>query len=557
MRFSHLKKSYALIALLGAVAACDDAYDPDAPAIDPNAPRVHITTPMRGTNAGDVGMVTVTGTVSDDSGEIAEVKVNDVVATVGSDLSFTASVPVKPGTNLLHAVAKDKQGNLGKESRAVVAGPQSTLNRMVPDAITATLSAQTIDAIARGATTFIKSGNLTQAVAPLNPVVDAGTTNGVPDCLYGQAMISNMKVSDADIIMAPQNGGIFLSAELTKPEVGMHLQWAVSCLDGDADIVIKASKVSVQGNLKIGVAGGKFDIKLENQNVQIEGFDLQLGGIPGTIVDMLALDTAMGPILGWAVEKFVVPMLNNSLAGLNETKTIDVMGRQLVVDVKPSQVNFTRDGGMIMVNTSMRAQGDTGTFVYVPNTVPTMDMTSGFQLAVADDAANQLLTSLYSAKGLDQTIMLNNGSYGDVGKLFDSVQLEAKVPPFVDASGDKLVMTVGDLMATFKNGSSVETIVAINAQVELKVVEGMDGKLRFDVGTPTTYVDVLDENIEGSNSLSNAEFEAIVSFGLSRVVAVGSGSLGAIPLPAFGGVGVSNLSIDNQFGYLIVGGEIQ
>lgn len=553
-KFTNL---YALIAIGAGLMACDDAYDPNAPAIDPTAPRVHITSPTRGTNAGDVATVTVKGTVTDDSGEVAEVKVNDVVATVAGG-EFTAQVPVKAGTNLLHAIAKDKQGNTGKESRAVVAGPQATLARMIPDAITATLSAQTIDAIARGATNFIKSGNLMSAVAPLNPVVDAGTTNGVPDCLYGQAMISSMSVSDADIVMAPQNGGIFVSAELTNPSVGMHLQWAVSCLDGDADIVVRASKVSVQGNLKIGVAGGKFDIRLENQNVQIEGFDLQLGGIPGTIVDMLKLDTAMGPILGWAVERFVVPMLNTSLAGLNETKTVDVFGRELIIDVKPSQVNFTPAGGMILVNTSMRAKGDSGSFVFVPNTLPTMDMTVGFQLAVADDAANQLLTSLYSAKGLDATLDLKNGSYGEVGTLFDSVQLEAKAPPFVDANDNKLVMTVGDLVATFKNGNAVSTMVAINAEVELKVVEGMDGKLRFDVGTPTTYVDILDEEIiEGSNSLSNADFEAIVSFALSRVVAVGSGSLGAIPLPSFGGVGVTDLSINNEFGYLIVGGEIQ
>jgi hypothetical protein len=165
--------------------------------------------------------------------------------------------------------------------------------------------------------------------------------------------------------------------------------------------------------------------------------------------------------------------------------------------------------------------------------------------------------SRFSAKALDATFELKNGSYGEVGTLFDSVQLEAKVPPYVDANGDKLVMTIGDLVATFKHGNAVTTQVAINAQVELKVVADAAGALRFDVGSPTVYVDILDEAIEGSNSLSNAEFEAIVSFALSRVIAVGSGSLGAIPLPSFGGVAVTNLSVQDQFGYLIVGGEVQ
>jgi hypothetical protein len=339
--------------------------------------------------------------------------------------------------------------------------------------------------------------------------------------------------------------------------VGLHLQYAVSCLDGSRDVVVSAQKVSVQGNLKVGIVGRDFDIVLENQNVQITGFDVDLGGVPGEIVDLLNLDTAMGPVLGWATERFVVPMLNRSLAGLNETKTIDVLGTQVEIDVKPSQISFTNEGGKVLLHTSLRAKADSGNFVFVPNTLPTMDMSHGFQLAVADDAANQLLTSLWSAKGLDKTLELNTGSYGDIGKLYDSVQLEVKVPPYVQATDGTLALTVGDMIGSFKLAGSVVTQVAINAQVELKVVNSSDGVLRFDVGTPTVYVDVIDEAIEGSNQLSNAEFEAIASFALSRIVAVGSGTVGAIPLPSVGGVAITTLQIEQQHGYLIVGGEVQ
>ena len=82
--------------------------------------------------------------------------------------------------------------------------------------------------------------------------------------------------------------------------------------------------------------------------------------------------------------------------------------------------------------------------MFVGNTIPTMDMSQGFQLALADDAANQLLTSVWSADGLDGMFDLKTGEYGSVGQLFDAVELEAKVPPFVDASTDHLILTVGD-----------------------------------------------------------------------------------------------------------------
>ena len=131
------------------------------------------------------------------------------------------------------------------------------------------------------------------------------------------------------------------------------------------------------------------------------------------------------------------------------------------------------------------------------------------------------------------------------------------MPPYVDATTGSLKLTVGDLMATFKNGNSVATSIVINAFVEIKAITGADGKIRFDVGTPTTFVDVLDENIEGANQLSNAQFEAITSFAVGRIVAVGAGSIGSIPLPTVGGVSLKNLTIAEQTGYLVVGGEIQ
>jgi hypothetical protein len=552
---SHRLLTLGLFAV--AVSACaDNAYDPNAPAIDPNAPRVHITSPARGTIAGDVQKIEVKGTASDDSGAIASVEINGVAAAVAPDGTFTAYVPLVPGTNLLHAVAKDAQGNEGKESRAVVAGPMATLARHIPQSITATLSSQTFDAIGRGIAGFVKSPSLYTTMQGMNPVVYSGAPDG-PDCLYAQANITSMTVQDADVLMAPQVGGIFMSAELTNVRIGLHLQWAVACADGSRDVVISASKVSMSGMMTVGLLANNFDIHLDTPNVTITGFNLNLGGVPQTIIDMLDLNSILGPVLAWGLEKIAVPMMNKSFAGLNETKTIDVLGTMVDIDVKPSHISFTREGGTVLLDTSLRARNDSGSMVFVPNTVPDMDMSQGFQLAVADDAANQLLTSMWSAKGMDKTLDLKNGSYGEVGTLYDQVQLEVKVPPYVDASGDKLVLTIGDMLANFTLGGSPTAGVAINAQVELKVSKGTDGKFRLDVGTPTTYVDILDEQIEGANQLSNAQFEAIASFALSRVVAVGSGSVGAIPLPQFGGVGVTQLSIDSKHGYLVVNGEIQ
>jgi hypothetical protein len=551
-------RNLAIIAIgLVLVGCSDNPYDPNGPAIDPNAPRVHITTPTRGTIAGDVQTVTVSGTVSGKN-KITSVTVDDMDAVVADDGTWTATVPVVPGTNLLHAVATDVRNQTGKESRAVVAGPMSKIDMQVPNAITATLSAQTFAAIGKGAGNFITGGDLASMLESKNPVIDVG---GGPDCLFAQASITSFTVQGANITLKPQTGGLLVDAELDNVLVGMHIDYAVACVNGSRDITVGASHVSVSGNMTVGLLNGAFDIHLDNPNVSITGLDIELGGLLGQVVDMLDIAGAIGPILGWATEKFVVPMLNKAFAGLNNTKTISVLGTMVDVSVKPSAINFTDAGGLVELDTSLRAHGDNLSpgFVYVANTLPAMDLSHGFQLAVADDAANQLFASLWAAKALDQVIDLHTGPYGDIGQLYDSVELKASVMPYVDATSGELKLTVGDLMATFRNGEIVATAVAISAEVDLKVTNDPSGAIRLDVGQPTVYIDVLDdsEGVQGANQLSSSQFEQISSFALSRIIAVGSGSVGAIPLPTIDGVAVTNLTVNEQTGYVVVDGAVQ
>ncbi|MBA3464715.1 MAG: hypothetical protein H0T46_32580 [Deltaproteobacteria bacterium] len=559
MRKHHLALAAAV--LFVPLIGCDNEYDPDAPAIDPTAPRVRITSPARGTFAGDVTSVAVKGIATDDSGVVASVTVNGLPAAVEADGTFQVTVPVEAGTNLLHAIAKDAQNNTGKETRAVVAGALEPIKSIVPQAITASMTAQTFDALGRGVTGFLTGSNLTTLATPFNPMVDWGTTNSQPDCLYAQAKVTKVAVGpNSKVSFAPQPGGIWLKVELDRPRIDSHLQWAVSCFDGSRDVAIGATKITISGMMTVGIkASGVWDVHFDNPNVAITGFNVELGGVPDQIIDALNLDRALGPVLGFVAERFAVPYVNQALMGLNETKTVDVLGKKIDIKITPRTIDFDVVGATIELDSVLRAQGDTASpgFVYVTNDPPVMDMSQGFQLAVVDNAANQLLGSMWAAKGLEYGLDLKNGSYGEVGTLYDRVDLKAAVPPFIDAHHGALRLTIGDLIGTFKHGPAIATMVAINAEVDLKVVAGAGGELRIDVGSPKMYVDVLDENVDGANQLSNAQFEAVSSFGLSRIVAFGSGALGTIPLPSFGGVAFKNVKITQQTGHLVVAGQVE
>lgn len=544
--------------LIATLAACSDPSESDSPAIDPGAPRVHITSPERGTFAGDVATVEVQGTASDDE-LVTAVEVNGVAAVVEADGSFHATVPVTPGTNLLQAVARDAQGNAGAETRAVVAGPLSTMDRMVPSGITATLSAQTFDALGRGAAGFLATGNLQALIAPANPVVDVGSTDGQPDCDYSQASITGVTVGAADVQLVPHVGGLSLDVTLDSVQINSLLRWAVACADGGRDATATASKLRIRGMLKVGAAAGGVAIHLEGTSVTLTDFNVDLTGVPQAIVDQLALDTQLGAAIAGAVERYVVPMLGNAFGGLNAARSIDVLGKPVDLTVAPARIDLSAAGAIIELDTALRARGDAASpgWIYVANPALAMDQSHGFELAVADDAANQLLASFWAAGGMDVALDLANDSYGPVSKLYDRVELSAKAPPYVDGSGGATRLTLGDWLATFQRHGAIAARVAIHARIELEVVTDADGALRLDIGAPVTYVDVLDEDGAAAGALSRAQLEAIDAFAQARVAALGSGVMGAVPLPSVGGVAVRSVQVLQQSGYVIIDGELQ
>jgi hypothetical protein len=546
----------ASIAILLATAACDRVFDPD-PEHDGEPPVLRITTPDRGSILGDVSMVTVSGFVTDAEGDITEVTVNGVGASIGGDGGFTVSVPLVPGTNLVHASAKDAGNNEATDTRSVQAGPTIPLSSTLPDTIAAVISDEAFDAIGRAAAGFLVQTDLGAMIAPYNPVMEKGWS-GPGDCLFGRVSITGMTVGGSNIGLYARTGGLTLDASLTDVEVHLHVEWAFSCLDGARDIVVRASQLDIYGDMNVGIAGSELDVALDNPDVGIYGLDIDLGGVPGEIVDLLALDTALAPILAWGVELFVAPMVENALSGLSETKTVSVLGKQISFEVTPAQVDFDTAGARIRLDSRIEVANATGPgFVYVANTLPSLVSSNGFAVYVADDAANQAFTGFWSAGGMTYDLPLSSGDYGEVGQLFDSVHIEALLPPSISAHNDgTLRIVVGDLIAEFQNGGQAVTKVAINGTVDIGVVNDGTG-LRLQVSEPAVHVDFLDEGVDGANALDDTDFEALISFAATRLTHATSGLVGELPIPSVGGVTVDDLAIEGRDGYLTVGGVLR
>jgi hypothetical protein len=561
---SKLTRKSIALALIGAasasVAGCDQEYKKDDPR-NPSSPKVHFVTPSRGSILNEVEQVNVTGTAVDPDGDLKSVTVNGINAPVDAAGNFSVKIPLKPGVTLLRAIATDDAGNVGKQTQGVMAGKMVGVDTSVSDGILTRVSEETFTAMGRGAAKFIADSDLGALVAPMNPVVNYGAPEG-PDCLFAQARIGALDVTGATIALVPKQGALDVTIVLNGLNVPMTTDYAVACVNGHGNISATADKVSIAATITLGVNKGDFDIKLTNPDVTFTNLRINTGGLAGKVISMLQIDRAIGPILGFAAERFVAPALNKSLAGLNNTKQVDVLGKKLDISIKPAAIDVDVDGAMIRLDTKFRMQGDAAGkgFVYMANRDPNMS-SAGFAMAIADDSLNQLFGSVWGAGALNQKIDLTTGNYGTAGNLFSHIEINASLPPTVDANGDgSLKVVIGDLMAKFTDKESATvTAAAINGEIKLKVETTATGELRLAVDTPDIVVDVLDsvEGVEGTNALSNDQFEALLSFGLSRGTAIAAGSLGTIALPSFGGIALKDVKVASTGGFAMVSGKLQ
>lgn len=547
----HLATVPASLAVLLA-AACGAG-----PADFKEPPGLTVTSPARSLVRTSPGMVTVTGTVAPGAtgAAVRQVLVNNVPATVAADGSFQADVQVKAGATLLHTVAIDEDGGEATDTRSVQAGELRAMNSQVDDGMSATISSEAFAAIARAAGNFMKSTDFGPLLAPANPMVDVGTVNGQPDCLYAQADVLDVNLANAKLALVPVQGGLDFTAEVDGLDVPAHARYAVACANGQSDLRVTATRVVVHGTLLVTPAGAAgFKTELVGEEVQVTGFHLDASGVPGSVVDMLHLDSAIGWIVARGATMFMEPMLNKALGALAGPKTVEVAGHRVTLEVTPSDISFDPSGGLVVLNTRMGIAGSETApgYVFTDNGAAPSDVAPGFQLGLADDAANELLAGVTAVGMLNLSMPAAGGS-------FDATRMTATVPPMIsaDPSDGKMRVVVGDLMMDFMLGDKVEARAAVNVKLDLAVTPSNNGYgLALALGKPQIFVDVLPE-VENQTHYTSRDLSNLVVAPVNEQIKSMSALLGQIPLPAVAGVQLRNVSISGKHGYVLVGGTLE
>jgi Glucodextranase, domain B len=534
--------------LLAAAAACEtgpgEAKDP---------PILRITSPTRGVTQDHAGQVMVSGTVEPNAkgDPIEKVLVNNVQAQVQPDGTFSAMVDVGEGATLIQTVARDTSGTTATDTRAVQAGQLRPVGMNIDSAVCAAMSADSFTKISAAAGPFLKGLNMGTLLAPMQPMVNVSAPLGT----YAQGFVDDLKFSDVKIALKPVQGGIAFNAEIDQLDVPGHARYALLGIPDSNTFRITADKITIAGTLNVTPNGmNGFHTKIANPNVGVTNFHLAASGLPGDILNLLHLDSAIQSIIPVAAELAMNPLLNQALGALAGPQQLDVLGKKLDLQVAPSAISFDPTGALVAMNMKVLLVGGESSpgFIYTDNGAPSMDPSHGFQIGLADDLANEMLAEAKAAGILDLTLPEAVGA-------FDAAQLHMTLPPVIsaDASDGQLRLVLGDMLATFTNHGAPVAKAAISAKLDLQVTPLPNGtSVAVQLGTPEFHVDPLDDvaNTTGLDDQALANATAAV---LNAQVESISKLLVAIPIPAVAGLQVRDLSIGSDSGYVMVKGAFQ
>jgi hypothetical protein len=333
-------------------------------------------------------------------------------------------------------------------------------------------------------------------------------------------------------------------------------RYAVACVDGNNAVRVQATSVLIKGTLTVtpdGMQGFKTD--LANPVVQLTGLNISASGLPGAVLDMLPLDSLIQRLAPVAAKMFMGPMVNKALGGLAGPQTLNVLGKQITVQVDPTDVAFDTDGGLITLDMKMLIGGTENSkgFVFTDNGIPTMDPGNGLQLGLADDLANSMISQLVATG-------LLNLSMPSQGGTFDTTQMAMTSPPMIsaDPTNGMMRLVLPDVTATFTRLGNPVAKAAVNASVELKISPANNGYgIAIDLGKPVIHANTLDD-IPNLTTLTDADLAKAVELVLNGQISSIGALLGSIPLPSMpAGLSMKDMSVSSDDGYVMMKGMLE
>jgi hypothetical protein len=515
------------------------------------APTLEVTSPQRGTQS-DTATVTVSGTVHDDGP--VRVTVNGTAVTPAADGSFTTTVGMTPGIGIIETHAIDTNGHDVRDVRAVLAGTLAASDGKTASRVGAFAGVEALRAIGKAMGTTAEAIDFTAAVQPMNPVYNN------TGCLGAKIDITDIALSNIDVALVPGTGVINAAVVIDNVVIHLHASYKAACIGGSTTITVRVAKAHITGDLAVAIINGNLATSLPSNAVQLDGFALDVSGVPGAIESLFnsKVRDAVASSLTKVIHDRVPPIADKALDDLlAKPYTTAILGHATQVTIEPSKVVLAPTGLFIAVDTKLAVTGgEGGAFLSMPSAITSslMQQGHGIGIAIANDVVNELFGGLWAAGAFDTHLPIDK--VGVVASLLDadaaSLDIEISLPPTVTTEADKLQLSVGDLIVSVKDAGGTEIQrLALSLRTTLEAGPTQSGKISLTVGTPEVHAQVLVQSDNALRPLTDAQVEGLVTGVWGIVGTTASDALAKLPMPAIATIQLGAPTIAGKSGYVV------
>lgn len=556
-------KKLATTALLSVLAACssttsggggDGSTDKD---FDP--PTIEIESPARGTMA-EGGSIRVTGRVTDAGSGVAEVRINDQVATLDGD-SFSLDLAAPAGIAILQTRATDVAGNVGSDNRAVLLGDLADQGTPITDGVVAKLDGGAMGGMAQMISSFANGTNFTALATALNPVVDTGSS-----CNSAKVFVESINKSGVPVTAQPVAGGINTRVSIRGLDVRGRVTFRALCISGSASWRITATAYNVGGRIAPTLTGGDIAIGLDGVTSGFDGFNLDVNNIPGFVENLFEdqVRNKLADIMRDKVREMVPQMATSFLQEfLADSYAVDAMGQTIDLSIKPTSMLWDTSGGRISLETTTVVRGVEGaSFLSTPTPAPDAMGAGGLSVALADDVANQLMAGMWASGALELGFQPGEGD--PVRAFFpeaDSVAIQLLLPPVVnaDTTTGTMKLAIGDAMVQVidaDQGLGTMAEFAISAEIDLSATLTTDGRMMLQTGSPRVVGQVISQSDSLLVPLDEAKVTAFAELAINQFAQQADALFETLPIPGVPGAELSSPTFEPRGGYVVLTGQI-
>ena len=562
-------------------------------AADASSPSIDITYPARGAMVTSAnGQITITGSVTDPTGGLAEVRVNGAAQQVASGThSWPINIPWGGlhGLNVITIEATDVNGNTSRVAQSfLLATGWKAPSARFDDGLLVHLAKAFIDDGVRGP----KLDDLTTIFSRVVNDMDLSSLIPSPVVTYAgyDVYLKNLHYDEPILSVTPSLGSLNLSMRINNLSLDVDA-------DGFIDVggTVTASAIDIQMKLNVTVTGGQIRVTAGATVVEVTNLNIDVGWAINWLINFFEQDVAdaMSGAFEDALRSQVPSTLEDALSALALDESFQVPpllpGMQpinLAMVGRPTDVHLTTEGLDVDLGTTVStlkrvpwsAPGSImrGGCFGTDNGVPTWRNDKRLGFGLSTDVLNQVLFSVWWGGALEVSVDPSQlGDLSEYGVSDVSVTLSGRMPPILtDCLDDQLYLQLGelDVDAALNLGGlplDVGMIVAFTTTAEISA--DATGNLSLTIGSIAPE-DIVIDIVRVESDLFSEDQEAVLidllrEQLLSKLLEGLAGQgLADFPLPeidlgsvspdlAGQTISIHGVAIDRQRGYVLLEGN--